>query len=696
MKLVLAIAALVPASALLAQRAPIDTARSLTTVVVTAERTPTSLTSSIASVTRLSASELAQTPRATLADVLRRAPGFAVIDVDGLGFDPQLMVRGFYGGGEAEYVIVLIDGRPVNQLQSGLVAWDVLPPLASVEAVEIVRGSASPLYGDAAIGGVINVITRRSVGAPAVRWDASGGSFGTMRANIDAASLTRTGNLAVGGGIDRTEGFRDHADRTAGRARASIALVDVPGARLGLTARSHWRKFDEPGPLLASLMESDRASSDALFRFDHTSDQSHAVTLDGGRMLSSSTRISGSLGGELRNTDAVRTLALAAGYGDTKLRELSSLRAAGNVQLELLDTPLPGTDWIVVGAELAQGTLESKYYPVAGGPRDDYATATGEHGALEARGDSRRAIGSLHAQYNLQPSDAVRFALGARFDALRDAFRPDLPTDVERADATHSAFSPRVGLNVRYAGDERGSGHAYVSVSRSFKAPTLDQLYDLRSIPIPFPPFSIRTSNPDLEPQHGTSVELGLYHDAELSASLRASASVSTYQIEMKDELDFSVEEFRYVNIGRSRHRGVEGGISLTGSRASTFANYTLQSVTSRSGDNEGNRLKAIPRQTLGGGVSVQPWRTLETSVLVTNVRDVYLDDANTVELPDFTRVDARAAIGIRRISVFIEARNLLDKRYASTGYLDPGGSGEAYFHPAAGRVIELGIRGGW
>ena len=290
----------------------------------------------------------------------------------------------------------------------------------------------------------------------------------------------------------------------------------------------------------------------------------------------------------------------------------------------------------------------------------------------------------------------MRFSLGARFDALRDAFRPDLPTDVEPADATHSAFSPRVGVNVRYAGGESSSGHAYVSVSRSFKAPTLDQLYDLRSIPVPFPPFAIRTSNPDLEPQHGTSVELGLYHDAELSPSLRASASVSTYQIEMKDELDFSVESFRYVNIGRSRHRGVEGGISLAGSRASTFANYTLQSVTSRSGDNEGNRLKAIPRHTLGGGVSVQPWRTLETSLLVTNVRDVYLDDANTVELPDFTRVDARAAIGIRRISVFVEARNLLNERYASTGYLDPGGSGEAYFHPAAGRVIELGIRGGW
>ena len=698
MKVALLIATLSSASPALAQIAQQDTARSpiLSTVVVTAERSRTSLATSVASVTRLSAAELARTPRATLADVLRRAPGFAVIDFDGLGFDPQLMVRGFYGGGEAEYVVVLVDGRPVNQLQTGLVAWDVLPPLASIEAVEIVRGSASPLYGDAAIGGVINVITRTGAAAPSLRWDASGGTFGTLRANLDAASVPGAGTLAIGGGIDRTEGFRDHARRTAGRARASISFAETPNARLSLTARSHWRKFDEPGPLLESLMDDDRAASDAIFRFDHTSDQSHALTLDGGRRLGKRTQLSGSLGGEIRSTDAVRTLALVPGFGDTKLREASNVRAAGNAQIEILDTPLPGKDWIVVGAEVTHGTLGSTYYQVTGGTRNDYAAASGERGDLDARGDSRRSIGSIHAQYNLEPSEALRLAVGARFDALHDSFRPEVPNDVAREDASHSAFSPRLGFNLRYLNRERSTGNAFVTVSRSFKAPTLDQLYDLRSIPVPFPPFAIRTSNPDLEPQHGTSVEVGLYHSAALPASLRAAASISAYQTEMKDELDFDVASFRYVNIGRSRHRGVEAGVNVAGAHASTFANYTLQAATSRTGDYEGKRLKAIPRQTLTAGISMQPVRMLETSLFVTNVRDVYLDDANTVELPDYTRLDARATLGIHAVSVFIDARNLLNSRYSSSGFLDPGGSDEAYYYPAAGRVIEVGIRGGW
>jgi outer membrane cobalamin receptor len=75
-----------------------DVPPTLGTVVVIAERAPTPMNESTAAVTRLTAADLARLPHATLADVLRSVPGFAVVDFDGLGRDPQLMVRGFYGG----------------------------------------------------------------------------------------------------------------------------------------------------------------------------------------------------------------------------------------------------------------------------------------------------------------------------------------------------------------------------------------------------------------------------------------------------------------------------------------------------------------------------------------------------------------------------------------------------------------------
>ena len=290
----------------------------------------------------------------------------------------------------------------------------------------------------------------------------------------------------------------------------------------------------------------------------------------------------------------------------------------------------------------------------------------------------------------------VRLSIGSRYDWLRDTFEPRAPDSGSTVVASHGAFSPKAGLNVRYHRSATGAGNVYLTVGRSFKAPTLDQLFDQRPIPVPFPPFSLTTSNPLLRPQSGTSLEAGAYQDHSWS-SLRATASVSAYQMDMKDELDFDLQTLRYVNIGSSRHRGVEAGVVLSGpAGVSLFANYTLQAARSESGDNRGNYLKAIPRHTLSSGVSVTLFSRLEASAMVTTIGGAFLDDANTIALPAFTRVDARTAYPVGAVSIVVEARNLLDAKYNTTGYLDPAGTGEAYFYPAAGRMLSVGVRGGW
>jgi outer membrane receptor protein involved in Fe transport len=260
----------------------------------------------------------------------------------------------------------------------------------------------------------------------------------------------------------------------------------------------------------------------------------------------------------------------------------------------------------------------------------------------------------------------------------------------------HHAWSPKAGINLRYAGGDRNPGSLYLSVSRSFKAPTLDQLYDQRSIPVPFPPFAIQTSNPGLRPQHGTSYEGGLYQSAALSSSVRADLAASAYQMDMTDELDFDVASLHYVNLGRSRHRGIDAGGSLGFPHGSAFVSYAWQHPASRSGSNAGKRLKAIPLHSLTAGAA---WRTLgelSTGLSLTHAAGVFLDDANTRKLPAYTRVDGQLELALRGARVLLEGRNLFNARYSSTGFLDPAGSGAAYFYPAAGRVLELGLRYGW
>lgn len=678
--------------------------RVLEPVVVTAERASGSLSTSVAAVTRLSAAELARMPHATLADLLRRAPGFGVVDFDGLGFDPQLMVRGFYGGGEAEYVVVLVDGKPANQLQNGVVAWDALPPLAAIEAIEIVRGGVSSLYGDAAIGGVINVLTRsaeRNGGGGPIRWDASGGSFGSWRAEAAVPGRAAWKQAALSGGLDRTGGFREHAERTAGRARASVPLVQGSGRELALSAWAHWRDYEEPGPLLESLLAAQRNGSDPLFRFDRSTDQSYAAALEGRQRTGSSGRmqLSGTLGGELRRVDAIRTLALAPGFGDTKERLAATDRASLSVQVERTGLLVPERDRLVMGLEGSRGTLDSKYYRYAAGTRSQYGTEQGQRGDLDTRASSARAGGAVYAEYTRRAGKALRLSLGGRFDELHDSFEPKVPSGGSRQAANHSAFSPKAGINFEAFSLPSSSANLYLVVSRSFKAPTLDQLYDQRNIPVPFPPFEIRTSNPELKPQHGTSVESGAYQSAQLRQDLRLDLSFSWYRMDMRDELDFDLASFRYVNIGESRHAGVEVGLQLEGSRVSGFSNYTLQDARSRGFGSTGLRLKAIPRHTLSGGLSVQPLprrELLRASLNLTRLAGMFLDDANTRVLPSYTRVDGVVELRLRGIGVLVEGRNLFGAKYSSSGFLDPAGTGEANWYPGAGRVVQIGVRGGW
>jgi outer membrane receptor protein involved in Fe transport len=304
-------------------------------------------------------------------------------------------------------------------------------------------------------------------------------------------------------------------------------------------------------------------------------------------------------------------------------------------------------------------------------------------------------MGAAFAQYTLLPTDAVRITFGARADWLRDSFDPD---EGAALDADHAAFSPKVGVNVQYLRSADHDGHVYATAGRSFKAPTLDQLFDQRTVPVPFPPFALTTSNELLEPQHGTNLEAGVYHGTTLVPGvLSATLSLAVYQMSMENELDFDVQQLKYVNIGESRHRGVEAGLRLNTPGAGTaFLNYTLQHATAEGGDDAGRYLKAIPRQFITGGLTATPLPELQAGMQVSHARNIFLDDANTVTLPSFTRVDARVSYPIRGLRLFLDVRNVFDAVYSTTGFTDPSGTDAVYYHPAAGRTFELGLRGGY
>jgi outer membrane receptor protein involved in Fe transport len=253
-----------------------------------------------------------------------------------------------------------------------------------------------------------------------------------------------------------------------------------------------------------------------------------------------------------------------------------------------------------------------------------------------------------------------------------------------------------VGLNFSYLETARQAGSIYLSATRTFKAPTLDQLFDQRPIPIPVEPFSVTTSNPDLRPQRGEGIEGGFTHRATTSFGA-FETTVAAYRQKMRDELDFDLAQFRYVNVGRSLHRGIELGARVeTTSASSLFATFTRQDVLATRGANAGSQLKAVPRQIATAGISAKVARRLDAGVNVSDVRGAFVDDANLRRLPGYTRVDTRLTSPLASVRLTLDVLNVLNRSFVSTGFPDPSGTDVVYYHPAAGRVLLIGIMSAW
>jgi outer membrane receptor protein involved in Fe transport len=655
----------------------------LTPVVVTAERSRTPLAATTAAVSVVTGEELRRAPVRTLADALQRVPGLAFLDLDGLGMNPVPTARGFYGGGEADYLVLLVDGKPVNAMQTGVVPWELVP-VSAIERIEVVRGGASSLFGDAALGGVVNVVTRGE-GARGARWSLSGGTPGSWRGSGGVASPRGSAFADV----QRTDGYRDHAGRTAAVAGGALPFAVGRRGTVTLSTLNTWRDFRDPGPLTAGELADSRVQSSPFFRFDRTRDRLHRLAADAVAPLGAA-RVTAYLAGEYRHTDGVRSSVLAPEFADAQARVAGARRLLGSAQA---DVPLPGgAGRLVAGTDFSAGSVRSEYRPVATGGQAEFLAATGERGSVAARGVGTRSAAAAFARYEVAPVSAVRLSLGGRVDWLRDAFDPSVPDTAASLSSEHTAFSPRAGVNVRVVQTARQEAHVYLAAGRSFKAATPDQLYDQRAIPVPFPPFGITTSNPLLRPQHGTSVEAGLYHRALLGGGFSTDVSAAAYRMDMKDELDFDLQSFRYVNLGRSRHRGVEGSARVNGGPGSLFVAYTLQDVVSRTGENAGNALKAIPRHFVAAGVDAGRANGLTASLSASRAWGIWLDDANTIALPGFTRVDGRLSYPVGRLRVTADVFNLLDRTYSTTGYMDPGGSDTVFYFPAARRTLQLGI----
>jgi vitamin B12 transporter len=157
----------------------------LDTIVVTAARSPLAARDIITDTVVISPEEIAQSGETTLVDLLRRKRGIEITRTGGPGTTSSVLLRGTSNN----QTVVLIDGVRSSSSTSGGATWAAIP-LSQIDHVEIVYGPLSTLYGADAVGGVVQIFTKKGNGEPRLTASAGAGSDATraMEAGISGAT----------------------------------------------------------------------------------------------------------------------------------------------------------------------------------------------------------------------------------------------------------------------------------------------------------------------------------------------------------------------------------------------------------------------------------------------------------------------------------------------------------------------------
>ena len=238
----------------------------------------------------ITSADIERAPVRVLTEILSREPGIQTQNVFGgvNGARTTVDLRGF-GAAAPSNTLVLINGRRLNDLDAQAVDFASIP-IESIERVEITRGnSGAVLYGDGAVGGVINIVTKNGVALPpSARIDGAFGSYNYREGNVSASASSGPYSASVFGNAIGSDGYRQNntytqyngvADFRYTLDRASLYLnITADDQRLGLPGA----RRVEPSKDINQLETDPRG---ATTPFDYANKQGTSVTTGGTVML---------------------------------------------------------------------------------------------------------------------------------------------------------------------------------------------------------------------------------------------------------------------------------------------------------------------------------------------------------------------------------------------------------------------------
>ena len=383
-------------------------------VVVTATRTEIEISDVPQSLSVITKEEIMNSPDRTIPEVIQRTAGVLITNNGPTGSLTSANIR----GSEAGQVLIMIDGRRINDAQNAQFDLSSLPLTKDeIERIEVLRGGASALYGADAMGGVINIITKPPTQEPYARVSSSFGRFGTQEYSL--SHRWKPGPLGYGlfASRGRSEGYRPNSDYDSWVLGGEL-YYDLPWkGELKVSARNIQKEIGVPGTITFS--DPDDRQKDNLTQLDlnYRDKIGSTVTLNfrGWQNIYRQTYDPGTQG---------------ANFGPSFLHK--NYATGGDLQV---NSAIGNAHLLTGGLEAIEDRVNS--------------TATGVHQATR---------GALYLQDEIEVARPLTATLGLRYDY-------------------HSTYedqiNPRAGLLLRLPGEFR----IRASVARSYRAPTFNDLY---------------------------------------------------------------------------------------------------------------------------------------------------------------------------------------------------------------------------
>lgn len=259
---------------------------SLDTMVVTATRQPMRVSEVLTDVSVIERNEIEAAGHTNLEQILAAQPGIQIVANGSWGANSSLFIRGANG----KHTLLLVDGMRMGSATSGEPTWSRIPA-AQIERIEIIRGPASAMYGSDAIGGVIQIFTRRSDAAFHFSADAGAGRYGTRKGSAHISGKRDAWQYAATLSHDTTDGFNSrpwtataNPDKDGFRNLATSARLGytfAPGHELTLSAfHAEGRsRYDGSGVAVDWVNQSRNGSAALALKNQFSSNWSSTLTI---------------------------------------------------------------------------------------------------------------------------------------------------------------------------------------------------------------------------------------------------------------------------------------------------------------------------------------------------------------------------------------------------------------------------------